>query len=151
MIWAVFDANVLASGVLGFVLGTSTPGELLRRWFDGDFRLVISNEVLDELEHHVFASAYFRGRVPEPFQREILATLRRRYEVTALTAGIQGVESDPNNDHVLDAAVSKQSTHLVTGDQALPDLVFQDVSIATPRTFLDMFLAADPSQGGPRP
>ncbi len=50
MIVAVIDTNVLLSGILGYARRSSTPGEILRRWRQGDFRLVLSPPLLDELE-----------------------------------------------------------------------------------------------------
>ena len=118
MIAAVLDADVLASGFLGFTLETSTPGEVLRRWADDEFQIVVSSEILTELEAHAFASEYFQRRIPTPLQHYILASLRRRCLIVPLTAGIQGIASDPDDDHVLDDAVSAGVAYLVTGDRA---------------------------------
>lgn len=139
MIEAVLDANVLASGVLGFTLESSTPGEILRRWFDDEFQIAVSLEILSELEHHAFASAYFQVRVPEALQQFILTSLRRRCRIVTLTADIHGVVTDPDDDHVLDAAVSARVAYLVTGDGALQSLgSFRGVDIVAPRTFLSV-------------
>lgn len=118
MIAAVLDANVLASGFLGFNLETSAPGEVLRRWADGEFQVVVSPEILTELEDHAFASDYFQKRIPASFQHHILTSLRRRCLIVSLAAGIQGFAPDPDDDHVLDAAVSADVAYLVTGDRA---------------------------------
>lgn len=139
MIAAVLDANVLASGFLGFTLETSTPGELLRRWADDDFQMVVSHEILTELEDHACASDYFQQRLPMSLQHYILTSLRQRCQIVSLTSGIQGVASDPDDDHVLDAAVSAGVAYLVTGDRALQALgSFRGVQIVDARTFLSV-------------
>ena len=47
---AVIDTNVLLSGVLGYDRPISTLGEILRRWRAGEFTLMLSQPLLDELE-----------------------------------------------------------------------------------------------------
>ncbi len=46
MIRATLDVNVLVSG---FPAVTGTPSELLARWSDLEYELVISEHILDEL------------------------------------------------------------------------------------------------------
>ena len=47
---AVCDANVLASGFIGFGRSESVPGEIPRRWRNADFTLIYSVELRTELE-----------------------------------------------------------------------------------------------------
>lgn len=143
---AVFDANVLASGVLGLPREESVPGELLRRWFLGRFDLIVSERLLDELEHHAFAKDYFLTRVSLDAQREVLALLRAESTVTDLTAQVEGVAPDPDDDHVLAAAVSSAADYLVTGDRALRALgSYQGVTIVTPREFVELLASDEPA------
>lgn len=44
----VLDANAIVSGILGLKRERSKPGEVLRRFFNGDFDLVISDHILNE-------------------------------------------------------------------------------------------------------
>jgi predicted nucleic acid-binding protein len=91
------------------------------------------------LEAHAFASDYFRQRIPAPLQLQMLDSLRRRCRIVSLTARIQGVVSDPNDDHVLDAAVSAGVEYLVTGDRELQSLrSYHGVQIISPREFLEV-------------
>jgi predicted nucleic acid-binding protein len=46
VIVAVLDSNVLLSG---FVSRSSAPGQILGRWMHGDFRLVVSEPIIEEL------------------------------------------------------------------------------------------------------
>lgn len=47
MISVVLDANILVSGT---VTASTPPGQILNAWHDGQFELVISTHILDELE-----------------------------------------------------------------------------------------------------
>lgn len=58
MVNAVFDTNVLASGILGISRQQAgAPGDLLRHWIRGTFVLIVSESILVELEGHAFATA----------------------------------------------------------------------------------------------
>ncbi len=61
MIGAALDANVLASGFAGSQQPTSTPGEIIRRWQQGTFRLVVSDHLLEEMAR-TLTKPYFRRR-----------------------------------------------------------------------------------------
>ena len=49
MIRSVLDANVVVSGVLGFERAESAPGEIVRAWVEGEFALVVSGPLVDEI------------------------------------------------------------------------------------------------------
>lgn len=68
-----------------------------------------------------------------------LASLRDDAIRTVLTAFITGVASHPEDDVVLDAAVSAAVGFLVTGDKQLQRLgTFQGVRIVSPGSFLGL-------------
>jgi predicted nucleic acid-binding protein len=50
MIAAVLDTNAIVSGILGYDHPARTPGELLRRWRQGAFTLILSPQLLAELD-----------------------------------------------------------------------------------------------------
>jgi putative PIN family toxin of toxin-antitoxin system len=132
----VCDANVLASGFVGFNLAQSTPGEILRRWRAGNFILVCSQELRIELDR-TLQKPYFQQR-RTPAQREaVLALLDRHATWMELSTIVKGAAPDPDDDHVLSAAVSSGANVLITGDRALQALgSFQGIRIVSPRDFL---------------
>ena len=140
MIVAVIDTNVLISGVLGYDRPDSAPGEILRRWSRGDFTLVLSPALLDELQD-VLSRPYFVDRLSVEQRERALAAFLAHAEQTRITMAVQGVAPDPDDDHVLAAVVSSQAEYLVTGDQPLLGLATYDgVKILSPRAFLDVLL-----------
>lgn len=46
----MLDANAIRSGILGYDRPESKPGELLRRWQVGSFRLVTSDHIVGEVQ-----------------------------------------------------------------------------------------------------
>lgn len=140
MIRAVFDANVLASGFVGLSrAGSGAPSQLLRLWMLGRFTLVVSEPILTEVEKSAFESAYFQRALPVEARRRVFDTLRRNAVITGLSIVVRGVAPDPDDDHVLAAALSSQAKYLVTGDQALRSIgSYNDLVLVTPREFLEL-------------
>lgn len=116
----VLDTNVLISALL---FG-GVPEVLLRRGLEGEFVMISSGTLLDELEDTLigrFAFARNRARLTRD---EFEAVMDLVHPPTVPSAS-----RDPDDDHVLAAAV-------VTGDKDL--LVLEEhegVAILTPRGF----------------
>ena len=138
MIRAVLDANVLVSGIVAARLPTSTPGELMRRWRNQDFTLVVSDVILAETER-TLTKPYFR-RFLNPAQAESAVRLvRSKAERVLITVAVSGVATHPEDDLVLATTVSAKARYLVTGDAHLEALRrFRGVTIVGPRVFLSL-------------
>jgi putative PIN family toxin of toxin-antitoxin system len=149
MIRAVFDANVLASDFVGLSrAGASSPAVLLRLWMLGRYTLIVSESILAEVEQSAFAKAYFQRALPDEARARAFATLRKNALITDLTRSVQGVAPDPDDDHVLAAALSGQASYVVTGDQALRSLgSHAGVRLVTPREFLAIIEAHRETSG----
>lgn len=141
VIGAVFDTNVIASGLVGLVRGESTPGELLRRWRAGRFDLITSRHILSERDR-TLAKPYFDRAVRGSVATEALRAMRNETQVVELTYTVRGVASHPEDDLILATAVSAGAGFLVTGDGPLLALgVYEGVRILSPRAFLDLLAA----------
>jgi uncharacterized protein len=138
----VLDTNVLVSG---FTHLGSVPAQLLLAWLAGRFELVLSAPIFDELAH-TFEKPYFRERLSAQQIILNLDLLRRRGLFTSITAVVQDVATHPEDDLVLATAVSGTADYLVTGDRQLQALgTYEDVTILSPRAFLDLLNAPDPA------
>ena len=137
MIVAVFDTNVLASGLLGESRPESTPGELLRRWRAKHFTLVVSEPILTELAR-TLTNPYFSRRFSPT---ELTATVTRvavEARVQPLTVHVAGVATHPEDDAILATALSAQAPYLVTGDRHLQQRgVYGGTHLLAPRQFLE--------------
>jgi uncharacterized protein len=134
----VLDANALASGAVGFLIQESTPGQILRAWRDGQFELVLSEQLLAEVER-TLDKAYFQARLTSPQVTQFLMMLNRQAIIVPLTATVVGVASHPEDDMVPATAISAEAEFLVTGDRQLLRLgSYEGVIIVSPREFLAM-------------
>lgn len=129
---ALLDVNVFVAGLLS---PTGSPAGLLGKWLEGEFELVISDLLLDELEH-TLARPKIRRLLDDEETRGFLALLR-----SGLAERVEDPEEppsirsrDPKDDYLIAAARSAQAT-LVTGDAGLLELS-GSIPVVSPRTFL---------------
>ena len=113
---AVVDTNVLVSGVIS----RGALHRVLLAWLRGAFQLVAAQALYDEIE-----AVLHRPRIRERYRisdaevalllQRLSACIESSHSVTRL-----GVEvRDPEDEHVLAAAVDGQVEYLVTGDNDL--------------------------------
>lgn len=139
---AVFDPNVLVSAVLS---RNGAPRELLGHWERGDFELVVSAEVLFELQE-VLIRPKFRRYLSEA---EAASYVLRVHDGASEISGelpksvVSGVTGDPDDDYLTGVAVSGRAGIIVSGDRHLLDLgTIRDglgnvlAHVLTPREFL---------------
>lgn len=135
MISAVLDTNILASGT---VSAFTPPGQILNAWRDGQFTLVTSWHILDELEQ-TLQKPYFQSRLTKSDIVAFFDLLQNETIVTPITVNISGAATHPEDDLILAAAVSAQVDYLVTGDGPLLRHVgstYQGVDLVTSGVFL---------------
>lgn len=135
MISAVLDANVLVSG---FVANQGGPAEVVAAWFAGEFDLVLSEHILEGTAR-AWSKPYFRTRYTHAEVRDTLALLRVNARFIVPVDTIHGVCEDEEDDLVLATAIAGDVPYLVSGDKGMLALGrYQDVTILTPRDFLDL-------------
>lgn len=130
---ALLDVNVLIAGLLS---RSGSPARLLGRWLEGEFELVISNRLLDELEK-TLARPKLRRLLDDDEISAFLELLRG-----GLAEWVEDPEEppsirsrDPKDDYLIAAAGSAHAT-LVTGDADLLELA-ASIPVMSPRTFLE--------------
>jgi len=133
----VLDTNVLVSGI--FFSGP--PAEILRAWSRGEFRLVLSPEILDE---YTRVSAELGDKFPDVDIRRILDLVVVRSEVWSPAALPRQVCEDPHDDRFFAAAIDSRTKIIVSGDKHLLSVSgYQGVSVLTPRQFVVRYLPDD--------
>ncbi|MPZ87836.1 MAG: putative toxin-antitoxin system toxin component, PIN family [Nitriliruptorales bacterium] len=123
----LLDTNVLISALLFGGL----PEALLRRGLEGAFVMISSEVLLDELEDKLLQRFEF-GRAQSRLVRQELDLASDN----VLPQTVPAASRDPDDDHVLAAAVAGLADWIVTGDKDL--LVMgrhRGIAIVTPRSF----------------
>lgn len=139
MMRAVLDTNVLASGALGLTAGVTPPALLLHHWRAGQFQLVISEYIEEELRT-TLAQPYFKRRIRSEDRELFLILLSKLAEHVAIRHRVTGAATHPEDDPILATALSARADYLVTGDQRLRDRVpaFHGIPLLSPAEFLDI-------------
>jgi putative PIN family toxin of toxin-antitoxin system len=130
----VLDTMVLASG---FTSDAGASARLLQRWQNGEFTLVVSEHILQELERTLNEDHYFAARTTPSRVAPNIALLRAAAIVTPMTVPVVGVATHPEDDVVLSTALSGQVSILCTRDKQLLKLhSYQTVAILSPGELL---------------
>lgn len=140
---AAFDPNVLVSATSS---AKGPPRELLHRWAGGAFQLVVSAEILFELQE-VLTRPKFRHYVTlDQISDYILWLHDQAAEVSEELSWdvVQGVTEDPHNDYIAGVAYLGQADLIVSGDPHLTNLDSIRrgdgrliARVLTPRAFLE--------------
>jgi uncharacterized protein len=127
----ILDPNVIISALLS---ASGSPARVLRNWLDGNFELVVSPLLLEEL---VRALGYpkLRARISEAEADELIEVLRRQAEIESDPAEPPHVRSSDVNDNYTIALAASTRSAIVSGDHHLLDLR-ADLPIYSPNDFL---------------
>jgi hypothetical protein len=128
---AVLDPNVLISAALS---PGGSPGRLFRYWLEGEYDLVVSPMLLDELER-ALGYAKLKDRVPPNETEELIKLVSRGGVMAEDPTLIPEVRSpDPDDDYLIALASISRSV-LVSGDKDLLGLSDQ-IPVYSPAEFL---------------
>ena len=109
---AVLDTNVLVSALLSHN-PTSPTRELMQRWRNDEFALLVSQAILEE----VVEKLRERGIEEEQIYELLLTIIRLAEWVDAPPETVQPVvTADPDDDQILACAVAGEADFLVTYD-----------------------------------
>lgn len=129
---AVLDPNVLIAVALS---PTGTPAKIHLAWLAGEFDLVISPELIKELQR-AFGYPHIRKRVPREEADEFIEVLRREASMVEDSTRPPSVRSsDPGDDYLL-ALAEVEAAAVVSGDSDVLE-VNGGLPIYSPREFLE--------------
>lgn len=129
---AVIDPGVLVAALLS---PSGAPADLVRRWLDGAFEMVVSPQLLAELGR-VLARPKFRPYVTLEEAERYLGLLARGAVIAHDPVAPQPITPDPGDDYLISLAVATGVHVLVSGDPHLTGLRDLDPPVLTPREFL---------------
>lgn len=136
----VLDTNVVLSR---YLTPSGTTAEIYDRWRIGEFELLISEEIVAEIER-VFA--YDRliavHHLTAPVIAEAVAEIRQYAIVVRDPAPVSVIKDDPDDDKFLACALTGGAEIIVSRDKHLLSLQrFRGIEILTPRSFLTLLAA----------
>jgi uncharacterized protein len=111
---AVLDTNILVSALLS---PAGAPAQLLGRWLGGQFELIVSDQLLAELEG-ALGYPKLRRRVTADEATEFVDLLRQAAVVVSDPPDPPPRSPDRGDDYLLALAEAARA-HLVSGDQHL--------------------------------
>jgi len=132
VIRAVLDTNVLISAALS---SSGAPAELLHRWRGGDFELIGSAKLIDELSG-VLRRPKFKNLIEAATIREFVAVFAGRATLVQDPTP-KRVAHDVDDDYLI-ALARGAADILVTGDKPILALRITDLPILSPRAFLEV-------------
>lgn len=128
---AVLDPNVLIAAILS---PRGAPAQIVSRWLAGEFELLISESLLDELEGSM-TYPKLRRRIAEADAAAFVDLLRDAAILAPDPHDVPRRSADPGDDYLL-ALAEQERAVLVSGDQHLLDLK-KDLPVLTPREFAE--------------
>ena len=136
MLRVVLDPNIVVAAALS---PQGAPADLLQRWVAGGFELVVSEQLLAELDR-VLAYPKLRERVTLADARALISLLARAATISVDPEDAPRRSRDPGDDYLLALAETTHSI-LVSGDNDLLSLA-GSFPVWTARALADA-LAAD--------
>lgn len=130
----VVDTNVLISGA--FFSGG--PSDILDACVRGEFKLVLSTEIIEEYQR---VGEIFTSKRPNVEFERFLGVLIAKAIFVEPNRLDQGICRDPDDVKFIECALASDAKYLVSGDKDLLSIgSYSGISICTPREFIDEFL-----------
>jgi hypothetical protein len=120
MIKAVVDANILISA---FISPFSYPREIERCWRRGEFILVTSRGIVEEVNRVLHLPRIrVKYHLSESDIQAFVLTLIHKGNCVSGELALKGVAPDPGDDKIISCAIEGEARFIVTGDKALQQL-----------------------------
>lgn len=130
----ICDTNLLISGVLF----KGNPRSILRLASEGRIENCISPEILQETEEVLRRPKF--GLAPEDISA-ILETFQHTFTLVVPTTRVNIIKEDPDDNIILEAAVTAQASCVVSGDSHLLAIhSWRGIRIVSPSEFLKTIL-----------
>lgn len=133
MLRVVLDPGVLVSAVLS---RSGAPARIIDAWRDGEFDLIVSPRLLDELEDVLLRPQFGAYATPEQVRAYVdgLAVEGVAFDDPGNPPRLT---RDPDDDYLLALAVAASADFLVSGDKDITSVQAPPCTVLAPRAFLD--------------
>jgi putative PIN family toxin of toxin-antitoxin system len=127
----VFDPGVLISA---FISPDGTPARALDRWREGEFDLVVSPALLDELRRVLLRRKFRTYATEEDVQTFVAALGQEAIAVADPPLPQERVTNDPDDEYLVQLARAASADAIVSGDVHLTALSLEP-PVLTPAEF----------------
>lgn len=137
----VLDTNVLVSALLS---PGGSPARILHLWEEERFEVAFTGPLLEELEQVLqYPKVQKALRQPSDWIERFLQRLRMAAVMTDPVEFIQVIDADPDDDRVLECAVSAGASYVISGDDHLLSISsYRGILILSPAAFLKLLETA---------
>jgi len=135
MLRVVLDTNVIISGT---IMDYGAPSQILKSWQKGDFVVVVSQPILQEVDR-VFHYPRIKSKrhLTERDIETVLCTLQTYGLSTPAEMEIKVISEDPEDNKFIVAAVEGDADYIVSGDWHLRNLKsYRGIRIVSPSEFV---------------
>jgi len=130
----VIDTNVLISGIFF----TGPPYWILKEWREGAFRIVVSQEIMEEYER---VAQEISSRFPSVDIGDVLELIALGAELVDTTSVDVKVCRDPADDKFIACAIAGGARVIVSGDKHLLEVSgYRGITVPRPRAFWEIHL-----------
>jgi len=131
----IIDTNVLISGI--FFNGL--PFEILRKWQQGKFDLIISPAIFEEYNR---VAQRLNKRYPDINIYPILRFIKNHSKSAHISKTVSNVCADPQDDKFFECAVNSDCTIIISGDKHLLDVSgVMNIDVLKPKEFIDRYFS----------
>jgi uncharacterized protein len=130
----VFDPGVLISA---FISPHGAPAEALDRWRDGEFDLVVSPTLLDELRRVLLRRKFRRYATEEDVRTFVVALGQEAISIEDPPSSSERFTRDPSDDYLVLLARAAGAEAIVSGDLDLTTVTIEP-PVVTPAEFLQL-------------
>lgn len=136
----VCDTNVLISGVL---FGGHSR-EILRLASRGVLINFLSPDILREVDNVLRRPKF--GLRPNHVLG-IITLFKDTFEIVIPSIQVQAIQSDPEDNHVIEAALTAQAEFIISGDKHLLKLrEWRGIHLTSPAQFMETIIGRQPAQ-----
>lgn len=128
----VVDTNILISGIFW----RGKPYNVVRNALTKKYSLYLSPKILNELEEKLRVKFKF----PEEQIQTHIDILTAYGEIIKPTVKVDAIKDDPDDNHILECAITCKADYIVSGDSHLLNLrEYKGIKILSAREFLELF------------
>ncbi len=134
MIKVVIDTNTLISA-LGWKEGI--PAQILGLCLDKKIKMFLSLDILDEIEDVLSREKF--SFLDREMKKEFIMLLKELAEIVTPEISIYAVKDDPDDNIILECAVSCNADYIISGDRHLLKMrEYKGIKIISPAEFLEI-------------